>query len=169
MAKPVSPNEFKIQKQTVRIPTEFVVINGQRFSYDYFDTTIKALEALDPKDNKHYPVGIERRELRHLLQQAFDADWVKLWSERGVITPYNHDWDNDGHTVVAEMVKAGPTYKFFMKSVKAFQAQRSIERDQAHLEVRRATLKRQLQDLDKPAKARKGAIKNPYYGAIFEV
>lgn len=140
--------EFTIQKKVVRVPTEFIFLNGMRLSWSDFESSLKALEALNPQEKRYYGGGIERQELRHLLQISYDQDWIKTWASRGVVTPYNYDWDNDDRTVTTEMVKAGPAYKPFMKAVRTFAKTLAQERAKAHKEALRKSLQDELQALD---------------------
>jgi hypothetical protein len=156
---------FKLEKQVVAVPTEFIFLGGIRLSWSEFDASLKALEALAP--SKKYPEGIERRDLRHLLGVAYDQNWVKTWQERGVVVAYNYDWDNDGRTVTTEMVKAGVAYKSLMKSIGAFQAKLQVERAEQRRKDRRAHLEAQLAELDRPAKARPKGMRDPFYDPLF--
>ena len=158
--------EFTLEKQVISIPTEFVIIDGVRLSFSDFDASLQVFEALGQAQGK-YPEGIERRDLRHLLQMSYDSAWVKVWHARGVVLPYQYDWDNDGHTVTTEMLKAGPNYQSFMRSVKAFQVQLSAERAATAKEARRASLKAQLKALDAPAKKRPAHMRAPFYDPLF--
>ena len=161
--------EFKIEKQVVKVPTAFVTINGIRIGFSAFEASLEALEALDPsKTRRHYPDGIELLDLRHLLGDAYDSHWVKIWEARGVVTSFNYTSEDDyGSHHTHEMLKAGAGYKPFMKAVKVFQAQLASERREADIKARRADLKSQLKALDAPAPKREGHLADPFYDLLF--
>ena len=146
--------EFTLETKAVNVPTEVIVLNGVRLSPDEFASSLQALQAIGKADD-HYPKGLDRRELRHLLQTPFESAWVKQWEDRKVIETFRYYWDTEsGGSVTEEMVKAGPAYPAFMRAAKAFQVKLASERTAA-AEVARRTdlkrdLKRQLKALDKP-------------------
>ena len=140
--------EYTIEKQVVKVPTEVVVLNGVRLDWsEFFGVTLRALQAIGPGKTRRYPEGIDRRELRHLLENAFDENWIKGWVERGVIQIYNYDWDNDGRTITTERLRPGVGYKPFMSAVAAFQKTVDAERAATALNARRKNLQAQLRAL----------------------
>jgi hypothetical protein len=161
--------EFKIEKQVVKVPTAFVVINGIRLSFSAFESSLEALQALDPtKTSRHYPDGIDRDDLRRLLGAANDSHWVKIWEARGVVTSFDYFSEDDyGSHHTHEMIKAGPGYKPFMKAVKVFQSQLQAERAISATKTRRASLKAQLKALDAPAPKRPGHLADSFYDLLF--
>jgi hypothetical protein len=159
---------FKLTRKVVAVPAEFVFLNATRMSWASFNAALEVMAALEAIATKKWPGGIERSELRHLLHAAYDSDWVRLWSARGVIVSYNHFWEDDyGTRHTTEMVKAGPAYQPFMKAVRAFQAQLKIEHAKDSLESRRRDLQSQLQDLDRPTKKRPARLQDPLCDPLF--
>lgn len=147
--------EFKVEKKIVRVPTDFVVINNVRHSWQSIHKSVEILRSLNGK-----PVNTE---LAHLSR-----DWVRQWEAQHVIVSYDSDWDNDGRTVTEHMVKQGPAYKQFFVAWRAFEAQMRLENAQAAREARRAALQSELRALDAPAKARPAHMKDPFYDSLFE-
>jgi hypothetical protein len=133
--------DFAIERVVVRVPTNFILFEGERYIWEQFHQSVETLKQ----------VGEEKA----ISTRSLNADWVREWEDKGVIEHY-FDWPEDDYGVrtTKEMIKPGVRYKHFMAAWKAFEKVKEAEMVAAATERRRGKLLAELKDLDKPARRR---------------
>jgi hypothetical protein len=142
--------EFTIGKKVVRVPTDFVVLNGTSYDWTEFYQIIEIL-------HRFAKGPLDRRDLNLNLNRDFVVEWEK----QGVLTSYNefHTGDyGDQHTY--EMLKKGPSYAKFFAAFRTFETKLQLERQEADRAARHTSLKKQLKDLDVVPSHYRPALKN---------
>lgn len=140
--------EFTIEKKVVRVPTAFVLLNGERYDRNEFYQIVEIF-------HRFAKGPLERRDLN------LTRDFIVHWEKQGVLTSYNDFHTDDyGERHTYEMLKKGPAYTQFFVAFQTFETKLQLERNQADLAQRRKDIKQQLKDLDRPATKRSRSLKS---------
>lgn len=132
--------DFRIERVVLAIPTDFVAFQGERYDWTQFHKTVERLKEVGEKTQ----ISAER----------LNYEWIEEWEAKGVIEKVSVRVSDQYDDSWVDMIKPGKQYGQFMAAWGAFEKVKQEELTSRMKEAKRTRLQRELEDLDKPERAK---------------